>query len=481
MKKSMFILKATLALLALVLVCAAIGMPGIFGAAGIAMAFPLILGSIQTSDDAKVERGKILDQMDELIQLRKTEKRSFTDAEQQKYNELKADCDNLTKHIDQLMDEEKRAFMRAEREANKKNPAKRTPAEKEQEEIRKYSFANVIKAGMKEKPLDGIEEEMAQEARSIASKSGINLGTYAVPDMVFRAMSATGQTTTAGDQGGTLIPTEKSGLIEALEPRMVLSSLGAQTMGNIIGGNFELPTIGAVTSLWEGENDEAADGSPGTGQKKLTPHRLSTVALYSRQLEFQSNYNIEQVLRNLILRSIAGKVEKTAINGGGTDEPKGLLSTTGIATVAGGTNGAAPTYANIVALETAIAALDADLGSLGYLTNSKVRGKLKTTLKDANVSGHIWEPNNEINGYKTGITNHVPSNLVKGTSGTTCSAILFGNFMDLLMANWAGVDMIFDEVTVAHKAQKRLVANTWWDFAVLRAESFAKMVDALTV
>jgi len=479
--KSLKILKFLFAILVMAVGMAALGMPELFGTVGLILAAPLVLGSIETSDDARVERSKLLDKMTEMIQLRKAEKRAFTDDEQKEYDQLRDDAENLEKHIKQLADEEKRMYQKSEMEYNKRKASgKYSPQEKEQQQLRKFSFAKLVKAGMSGKAPEGLEAEMSQEARAEAVKSGINVGTYAIPDVALRAMSATGTTSEAGDQGGDLIPTEKSGLIQALEPRLTLAQMGAQMMGNIIGGNFEMPGMGAVTSAWEGEVDEAVDGSPGTTVKKLTPHRLATIAIYSRQLEFQADYNIEMVLRDLIYKSLAGKVEKTAINGGGSEEPDGILSTADIATVIGGATGLAPTHAHIVELETKVANLDADVGSLGYLTNSKVRGKLKTTLKAAGVPGYIWEFPNELNGYRALVSNYVPSNLEKSTSGEVLSAILFGNFSDLFMANWAGIDLVFDDVTLAGKAQKRLVANTWWDFAVLRKESFAKMIDAIT-
>jgi hypothetical protein len=46
----------------------------------------------------------------------------------------------------------------------------------------------------------------------------------------------------------------------------------------------------------------------------------------------------------------------------------------------GDTNGAAPDWADIIDLETAVAIDNADIGALAYITNTKVRGKLKKTL-----------------------------------------------------------------------------------------------------
>jgi HK97 family phage major capsid protein len=320
---------------------------------------------------------------------------------------------------------------------------------------------------------------MAQEAEKEARQSGISVGNYAIPDLALRAMSATGQTSDPLDQGGMMIETEKSGLLMALEDRMVLRSLGTQFLTGLVG-NLEKPGIGAVTSAWEGEVDETADGSPGTSQKKMEPHRLASTVIFSKQLKHQTNYNIESVLRDLIYRSVAGKLESTAINGGGANEPDGLLSASDIAAIALGTTGANPSWAKLVELETKVAENNADVNSLAYLTNSKVRGFMKSTLKSSGVAGYLMDGDGRLNGYNVGVTNYVPSNLEKSTSGTILSAILFGNFRDLVIGQWAGMDLTFDDKTLARKAQDQMTVNTWWDILVQRAESFAKIIDADT-
>jgi hypothetical protein len=48
--------------------------------------------------------------------------------------------------------------------------------------------------------------------------------------------------------------------------------------------------------------------------------------------------------------------------------------------------------------------------------------------------------NNEINGYPFEMSNHIPSNLTKGTAAGTCSAV-FGDFSKLVMVS--GVSWIY--------------------------------------
>ena len=123
---------------------------------------------------------------------------------------------------------------------------------------------------------------------------------------------------------------------------------------------------------------------------------------------------------------------------------------------------------------------NADVGTMGYLTNAKVRGKLKQTSKVSGQNGFIWEAGNTpVNGYMAGVSNQVPSNLTKGT-GTDLSAVIFGAWADLLIGQWGGIDLIVDDVTEAAKGNVRLVAHSEWDIAVRHAESFAAIQDAQT-
>ncbi|MFM6052928.1 MAG: phage major capsid protein, partial [Sphaerospermopsis kisseleviana] len=129
-------------------------------------------------------------------------------------------------------------------------------------------------------------------------------------------------------------------------------------------------------------------------------------------------------------------------------QPTGILNQANVPTVALGTNGAAPTWASIVQMETELAQDNADVGSLGYLTNAKVRGKLKTTVKNpvGTDSDWIWENGTDpvigmLNGYMAGVSNQVPSNLTKGT-GTNLSAIIFGNFADILIGEWGVLEIL---------------------------------------
>jgi len=164
----------------------------------------------------------------------------------------------------------------------------------------------------------------------------------------------------------------------------------------------------------------------------------------------------------------------------------GLLNTSGIGSVAGGTDGAAPTYEHLVDLETAVSSANADVGNLGYLTNSKVRGKLRKTQEFASTNGKaVWTSGRErvigeVLGYDAHVTNAMPSNLVKGGSGAVCSAIAFGNWADMIIGMWGGLDVMLDPYALATSGGRRVIALQDVDVAFRHVESFAVMKDAKT-
>ena len=359
----------------------------------------------------------------------------------------------------------------------------------EARDFSKYSLARAVRCLISGAPVDGLEGELHQEAQREARAGGIALrGSFAIPAVFTTAkenrdMTATGTTTVTGDQGGQLIQTTLGSFIELLYSKMVLRGLGAQFLTGL-QGNFALPKmLTGTTPTKKAENAAFDESSPTVGQVTFSPKRVGGFVEYSKQLLMQENgYGIENLLRNDLATKIALAMELGVINGGGTNEPTGILNAA--ASVAGGTNGLAPTLDHLIALETAVALLDADVGSMGYLTNVAVRGKLKRTPIEAGTSAErIWGANANamLNGYNVAITNQVPSNLTKGTASGVCSAIIFGNFADLVVAQWGGVDIQVNPYIKDTEGLVRITADAYYDSGIRRAASFATMKDALTV
>ena len=83
-----------------------------------------------------------------------------------------------------------------------------------------------------------------------------------------------------------------------------------------------------------------------------------------------------------------------------------------------------------------------------------------------------------ISGRRLVVSNNVPSNLSKGT-GSNLSAIIYGNFADLLIGMWGNLEILVDPYTDFAKGTTGIRALQSIDVAVRHPQSFAAMVDAI--
>jgi HK97 family phage major capsid protein len=290
--------------------------------------------------------------------------------------------------------------------------------------------------------------------------------------------------------GGNTVATEVLGsdFITLLRNAMVLERLGCTFLTGL-NGNIAIPShTAATTGYWVAENGAPTESAPTVGQVTGSPKTVGAFVDYSRRLLIQSSIDVEAFVRADLAAVIGLMIQLGAINGAGaSNEPTGLLNTSGIGSVAGGTDGLAPTYAHIVGLETAVANANGDVGNLAFLTNTKVRGKLRQTQVFSGTDGKaVWTSRpgsqgvGDVLGYDAVCSNSVPSNLVKGSSGSVCSAIMFGNWIDLIIFMWGGLDIMLDPYTGSTAGTKRVVALQDVDVGVRHTGSFAAMKDALT-
>jgi HK97 family phage major capsid protein len=349
-------------------------------------------------------------------------------------------------------------------------------------EVKSFSFVRAINALAN--PTDRRAQEAAafefEASRAAAERLGRASRGITVPIDVLARDLLVG-TTTAG--GHTVATDLMAGdFITLLRNRSYMMQVGTVMSG--LNGNVAIPRhTTAATAYWVAENGAPTESQQAFDQVTLSPKTVGAFTDFSRRLTLQSSIDVESFVRNDLATILALEIDRVALHGSGaSNQPTGIASTAGIGSVAGGTNGAAPSWANIIALESAVAVANADVGNLAYCTNAKVRGKLKSTEKATSTGMFVYtEGSTPLNGYNAVITNQVSSTLVKGTSGSTCSAIFFGNWRDLLIGMWSGLDLLVDPYTGSTAGTVRVVALQDVDVAVRHPESFAAMLDALTV
>jgi HK97 family phage major capsid protein len=350
--------------------------------------------------------------------------------------------------------------------------------------IERFSLAKFLRQTASD-TLDGVERELSREAARNASGLGM------VNPLPLEALATRNLVVGTATIGGNLVATDLRDDLFAtlLRNRAMTVALGARVLSGL-SSNVDIPrqTAGA-TAQWLAETGTATASDPTFAKLSLTPKRVSAFVVASKQLIAQSSVAIEDMLRRDIVAQIAVAVDAAMVNGSGaSNQPRGILNTTSVSTATIGANGGDPTWSTLVEMERLVADQNADMGSLGYLTNSRVRSKLKRTLRGTNLD-YIWSPADSpadgvfsaLNGYRAAVSNNVPNNLTKGTSTTACSAIVFGDWTEAIIAQFgAAVDITVDPYSLAPSGEVRIVAHSFLDCGVRQPGSFSVVVDALT-
>ena len=349
-----------------------------------------------------------------------------------------------------------------------------------EKDVQSYSITRLISAASSGNWQNaGLELECS---RALQSKGfdGQNL----IPTEALRVFNSQSSPT----QAGNLVATEHLGssFIDYLRARTFVFEMGAMRMPGL-QGNVEIPRQTGTSSLgWVAEDADLPLTGPSFDNLTLKPRTVGAYAEFSRMLAVQSDPNIEQLILKDFAASLARELDRAACFGSGTPEPRGVLNTAGVSSVSLGTNGGAPTWASIVAMEGKLADLNADQNSIGYVISTKLRSTLKTTLKSASASSEfIWMDSptmngqGMLNGYKAMASTTLPSNLTKGT-GTNLSAAIFGDWSSLIVGEWGVLSLEINPI--ANFRSGRIAARIlmFADIVIRHPESFCVVSDAIT-
>ena len=277
-------------------------------------------------------------------------------------------------------------------------------------------------------------------------------------------------------QGGAFVQTSiLTPIIEILRNRMVCFRLGVQSMAGL-EGNVAIPRqTGAATAYSLAESATLTKSTQSIDQVLLTPKRVGAWNEYSKQLLLQSSVDVENFIRDDLMKQLAIKWDYLILNGAGSNsEPTGVANVNGVGSVTFGTTA---TYAKAVSFETSLANANADMGRMAFVTTPATRGAWKLIPKVASSTFpiFIWEKgewgdgsnDGEVNSYRAAATNQVPGNIV-----------FFGNWEDAVHAMWGGMDWVVNPYTRDTDAVVRMTVNTFGDVAVRHAASFCVSSDS---
>lgn len=349
-------------------------------------------------------------------------------------------------------------------------------------ELRNFSLIRAIAGQCPDLSVDwGRERELSQE---LQRRSGRSAKGIMVPLSVFETRVTT-TAAPAGGPGSLLIATDHLGneYIDRLRAKLVISRLGARVL-NGLSGNVEIPGLKAsATAGWVAENTALAHSDAEYRHVTLSPKHAGALSELSRNMLLQTSPDIEALVRDDFAAILAEAIDRVAIKGGGVNEPTGVLASGGIVGVAMGENGAALTWDKVQELIGEVEDGNVDLERCAFLTSPKVVKQGRTVLKvpgDAGA-GFLMDSRTSLDGYSVARTTLVPSDLTKGNSAEKCSALIFGDFSDLLIGYWSAFDLLVNpyESSAYKKGNVLVRAMLTCDMALRHTESFGAIQDVL--
>ncbi len=295
-------------------------------------------------------------------------------------------------------------------------------------ELKRYSLLKAISAaGRNELNAAGLEMEASRAEYQRRGKMPSSPHAFIVPDEVFKR----DLTVATSNAGGFLVDTQNDGFIELLRPRSVVMGMGAQLMTGMVG-NVTVPRqTGAATAYWLANEAAAITESQMTiGQLALSPKTVGAYTEVSRQLTLQSSPSAEALIRNDLAQVLALEVDRAAIQGsGGSGQPTGLLTVSGVGSVAG----ASLDYTKLLEFQSDVAAANALAPGCAYVTTPTVAVLLKGRQRFSGTDTPVWQGailDGTIEGFAARSTTQMPA-----------ATMIFGDWSQIVIAEWGGLEL----------------------------------------
>jgi HK97 family phage major capsid protein/HK97 family phage prohead protease len=375
------------------------------------------------------------------------------------------------------------------------------PVEMDQRDASRFNITAGIRAALSgdwSSYEAGLVREMSAEVAKSMGRAPSAERAFFIP---FSALTRATYVTSGSTTGGNLVQTDllDQDFIEFLRNRSVMLAAGVRTMPGL-QGNVAIPRRSGVASTYylSSQSTQITQSESTFDQVTLSPKNLAALSKYSRQTLLQATPGIEQLVRTDLIDGINVAMDLGILNGSGSSgQPTGIMQTSGIGSVAIGTNGGAITLEALVNLETELTIdnVPVDRNSVSYITNAKVMGNLKKLRAGGSTTGDgpfLVNDNllaigrgatpSVVNGYPIYVTNQVPSNLTKGSTSGTCSAVLIGDYSQAMVGLWGnGLEItVGEDQDDFSKALTSVRGIVTYDVAVRDPKCFAACLDVTT-
>lgn len=419
------------------------------------------------SVEIKDKKNQLKKRAQEIIDTCKREVRDLTDDETNEIDSIKEQIKDLNQQLTEL--EEKIKNLRFEDEDEKVDePTEDEPTENETENEpseynepdddnkedktnkrnmkKRFSLVRSIRNIVNNSAMNDVDAAVIAEGNKEARKAGINFqGQIQLPSQ--RAA------VTVTAEGEDVVATDLFDILKPLRAKNVLSQAGAKFMSGLVG-NVQVPVMSKSNVTWEGETSAAKDGAGTFSHVTLSPKRLTAFVDISKQMIAQDSVDVESAIREDLVNAINSKLEETVLGSaaGTATQPAGIFNVIKPTAVAD--------FSALVVKESDVE--DANvIGECKYILSNKAKAALRSMSKGTKSTQLVYE-----NGA-------VDGTVALNTSNVAGKNYVYGDFSNLAIGSWGGVDLTVDPYTKAADGMIRIVVNMYIDAQVLRAAAFA--------
>ena len=406
---------------------------------------------MKNSIELKEMRSDIIETLEGIKELATKEERDLTQEENNQVDGLLTEVDELDAKIE-----------RAEKmETIKRNAAVVSgvsASTKKDKDLDKFTFQGAMRAAYTGR-MEGIIKEMDQEARNQSRYTGQSFRGVGIPSSVLTRAWSTDSTNSETTMSFT----------DQLESNLVLVSAGAQFYGGI--NDLKFPVFSGVTSSWIAETGGSAVSSAGDlSAVTLTPKKLISVVNMSQESVVQ-NPGLEAALQRNIAATMAASLETALLDTADvTSAPASIFADA----AAGST--AAFSGASASVLENTYIGNDGTYegARMAYLMDADAYAAIKQSAMVSNVSAAYDMRDKTVNGFYAFVSSNVASSGVAGKEH-----VLFGDFSNVHIAQFGGLDFLYDPYSGADTGEPRMVVTGLYDGdAVQNATAFANLIEA---
>ena len=421
------------------------------------------------SVEIKDKKNQLKKRAQEIIDTCKREVRDLTDDETSEIDSIKEQIKDLNQQLTELEEKIKNLRFDDEDEDEKVDePSEDEPTENETENEpsecnepdednkedktnkrnmkKKFSLVRSIRNIVNNSAMNDVDAAVIAEGNKEARKAGINFqGQIQLPSQ--RAA------VTVTAEGEDVVATDLFDILKPLRAKNVLSQAGAKFMSGLVG-NVQVPVMSKSNVTWEDETATAKDGAGTFSHVTLSPKRLTAFIDISKMMIAQTSEDVESAIREDLVNAINSKLEETVLGAtaGSATQPAGLFATIKPTAVAD--------FAALVNKESDVE--DANvIGECKYILSNKAKAALRSMSKGTKSTQLVYE-NGSVDGTQA-----------LNTSNIAGKNYVYGDFSNLAIGSWGGVDLTVDPYTKAADGMIRIVVNMYVDAQVLRSAAFA--------